>query len=242
MSYYDWPKIFAKYADAELLYVINESRTEPEDKVSAALNELNKRGFVTDENSQNIDNMTKTSGQLEIERRNLMNQITIDDLSVCYFCNSTGLKDSDLFCPNCAFPQRGTQTEMKKFIWNVNNKKKLLEDKKRAVNKARNILYILAGLNLIIGILLGLLYRNPPILIGGVIGSGIYLALGLWSRTQPFPAILSGLFVYIVFNVINAIADPNTIYQGLIWKVLIISGFVYGYKGVKDSKKLQNDL
>jgi ribosomal protein L37E len=183
-----------------------------------------------------------TSGQLEIERRRQRSQITIDDLTTCYYCGSTGLKETDLFCPNCAFPQRGTQAQMKKFIWNVHNKKKLLEDQKKAINKARNILYILAGINLVFGTILGLVKSDIPTLIVCVIAAGIYFALGQWSKKQPFPAILSGLFVYIVFNVIAAIADPTTLYQGLIWKVVIISGFIYGYKGVKDSKALEAEL
>lgn len=187
--------------------------------------------------------MAKTSGQLEKERIRQKSQIIINDLTTCYYCKSTGLKETDIFCPNCAFPQRRTQAEMKKFIWNVNNKKKLLDDHKKAINKARNILYILAGLNLLAGILLGLILNvNIPILLSCIIGAGIYFALGIWSRTQPFPAILSGFFVYIVFIVISGIADPHTIYQGLIWKVIIISAFIYGYKGVKDLKKLEIEL
>jgi len=187
--------------------------------------------------------MAKTSGQLEIERRKQSSQIIINDLTTCYYCQSTGLKENEKFCPNCAFPQNGTQTEMKKFKWNIQNKKKLLADQNKAINKARNILFILAGLNLLLGIFVGLIASvNVPILIGCIIGAGIYLGLGLWSKTQPFPAILSGFFVYIVFNFMSAIADPQTIYQGILWKVIIISSFIYGYKGVKDSKKLEAEL
>jgi hypothetical protein len=187
--------------------------------------------------------MTKTSGQLEIERRRIDSQIVIDDLSICYYCKSTGLKESDLYCPNCAFPNRGTQTQMKKFIWNVSNKKKLLAEQKKAIHKARNILYILAGINFLFGIIMGLAISiDFGILLAGVIGGVIYLTLGLWSRKQPFPAILSGFFVYIVFNLVSAISNPHTLYQGLLWKVIIISGFVYGYRGVKDSQVLENEL
>jgi len=187
--------------------------------------------------------MEKTSGQLEQERIRQRNQIVIEDMSTCHYCNSTGLKAEDHFCYSCGFPQGGTQEEMKLFIWKIKNKEQLLIDKKKSVKKATNILYILAGLNLVIGIIMGLIVEvNIPVLIACIVSGAIYLALGLWSMKQPFPAILSGFFIYIVFILINAVADPHTIYQGIFWKVIIISSFIYGYKGVMDAKKIEAEL
>lgn len=188
--------------------------------------------------------MATTSRQnISRNRGKSRSEIVINDLSKCYYCKSTGLTENDKFCPNCGFPQRGTQVVMKKFIWTINNKNKLLDEQKKAVNKAKNILFILAGLNLTFGLLLGIIIQeNIGVLIAGVITAVIFFALGQWSKKNPFPAILSGLFVYIALNVINAISDPHTIYQGLILKIIIISGFIYGYKGVKDSKKLEEEL
>lgn len=188
-------------------------------------------------------NMTKTSGQLERERRLIKSRIVIKDLTICYSCKSIGLAEDDKYCPSCGFPQRGTQAEMGKFMGQIVLKKSALDDQKKAIKKARNILYILAGLNLLYGIFLGLIINfDAAILIGSIIGGGIYLSLGIWSKKKPFAAILSGFFIYIVFNVIGAIADPHTIYQGILWKIIIISGFIYGYKGVKDSEKLEKEL
>lgn len=132
---------------------------------------------------------------------------------------------------------------MKRFLFDVKKKNKLLSDKLKDVKKARNILFILAGLNVLAGIILGVLVNfDIAILIGSLIGAGIYFGLGMWSKNKPFAAILSGFFVYVVFNVISAIDDPQTIYQGVIWKVIIISGFIYGYKGVKDAENLEKEL
>jgi hypothetical protein len=187
--------------------------------------------------------MAKTSGQLEKERIREKSQINISDLTVCYSCKSTGLVESDVYCPNCAFPQRGTQAEMKNFMRMITDKRNLLEGQKKAVNKARNILFVLAGLNFLFGIILGTVSGlDIASLLGGIIGAAIYLALGLWCRKQPFPAILSGFFVYIVFNAIAAIDNPHTLYQGILVKGVIISGFIYGYRGVKESKKLEAEL
>ena len=186
--------------------------------------------------------MAKTSGQLEKERIRQKSQIIISNPAVCYYCKSTGLSETDIFCANCAFPQGGTQSEMKKFIWNIHNKKKLLADQKKAVNKARNILYILAGVHLLAGILGLAIMASVPFFIVLAIQSGIYLGLGLWSRRQPFPAILTGFFIYMVFIVIDAVDNPSSLLSGIIWKIIFIAGFVYGYKGAKDSKMLEAEL
>jgi hypothetical protein len=184
-----------------------------------------------------------TSGELERIRIRQRNEIRILDFTVCHYCKSTGLKETDIYCPNCGFPQHGTQGQMKKFLWNISNKKKLLEEQKGAVRKARNVLYILAAFNFVGGIGLGLVNGiKPVVILAGVLAGGVYFALGLWSKKQPFAALLSGFFVYIVFTVITAINDPSTIYKGSIFKIFFIAAFVYGYRGAKDSKKLEAEL
>jgi len=187
--------------------------------------------------------MHLTSGQLERQRHLQKHRIVINDLSICYHCKTTGLTEDITFCPNCGFPQRGSQVDMKIFMNNHRKKNQLLKEQKKAVKKARIMLYILSGFYLVSSIAVGLINElNLPILIGGLMSSGIYFGLAVWSKTSPFPAILSGLFVYIIFNVIAGILDPHTIYQGLLWKIIIIGGFIYGYKGVKEGEKLEREL
>lgn len=184
-----------------------------------------------------------TSGQIERERRLRKNAIHISDYTICHFCKSTGLKENDKYCPNCNFPQRGSQVEMKMFLNEIKQKEQLLKDKKKAVKKARNILYILAVLNLIAGVVMGLIIENDMVvLIASLIGASIYFGLAEWSKRNAFAAILSGFFVYVVFVVIAAIDNPNTIYQGFLWKIIIIAGFIYGYRGVKESEKIESEL
>jgi hypothetical protein len=187
--------------------------------------------------------MCPTSGEIEREQIRERNRIDIEDPAICYYCSSTGLKTEDAFCPNCGFPQGGSQGEMQQYVRNVHNKKRLLEEQKDAVKKAKNILFILAALNLLGGLFLGLIINNDTaLLIGCLVAAGIYFALGLWSRTQPFPAILTGFFIYIVLIGLEAIGDPSTILKGIIIKGFIIYGFIYGYKGAKDSQRLETEL
>lgn len=177
------------------------------------------------------------------QRDDARRNIVIADLSVCYYCKSKGLKEEDKFCPNCGFPQRGTQYEMRKFLSEVNLKHRLLQDHKKAVNKARYILFGLSALNFIVAILLAVIVRiNVISFISVLILSGIFLGLGLWSRKNPFSAILTGFFVYVVLQVIQALLNPQSIFNGIILKIIIISGFIYGFKGAKEASDLEEEL
>lgn len=60
--------------------------------------------------------------------------------------------------------------------------------------------------------------------------AAIMLALFFWARRSPFPAMLTGLCVYLVVVVLNGIVEPQTLAQGIIIKILIISGLVGGLR------------
>jgi hypothetical protein len=177
------------------------------------------------------------------QRSEARRQIVISNLSICYYCKSTGLTETDNFCPNCGFPQRGSQAQMKKFIWTINNKHTLLTNQKKAVNKARYTLFGLSALFVLFSIGLSFIDGfNLILLLSNFVIAALYLGLGLWSLKNPFPAILTGFFLYITIIVINAILDPATIFSGLLIKSFIIGGFIYGYKGVKESAILAEEL
>jgi len=187
--------------------------------------------------------MTMTSGQLEAAQRREMNRIEISDMSVCYYCSSTGLSETDKFCPNCGFPQRGEQLEMRQFVRKAFEKNQLLEKKRKAVKNARNLLYALSGLNLLIGVVgFAVNTTNVELLIGGLLLAIVYFSLARWSVSQPFAAIISGFIVFVISHVVGGILNPETISQGLLLKIIIISSFVYGFKGVKDASRLDSEL
>lgn len=67
----------------------------------------------------------------------------------------------------------------------------------------------------------------------------VMFALYLWSRTSPFPAMVTGLCVYLAVIVLNAAFEPKTLAQGLILKFFFISAMLAGIKAAlqeRDSK------
>ena len=49
--------------------------------------------------------------------------IQIDDLSICYHCESKDLPDDIVYCPHCGFPQRASQEDMRTYLWELAKKK-----------------------------------------------------------------------------------------------------------------------
>ncbi len=187
--------------------------------------------------------MSPTSGELERERIRKKKEIVISDMSVCYYCKSTGLKEEDKFCPHCGFPQQGSQSEMQGFVARLKEKRKLLDEQRKQIKSARSYLYLLGAINLIFGVISSVNEPNQmAIIIASAIIAGIYFGLAIWCNTNPFAAILSGFFIYIVLIVINGIVDPTTLYKGIVLRIVIISSFYYGYKAVKNSERLSAEL
>lgn len=184
-----------------------------------------------------------TSGEIERELIRKRQEITIKDPTVCYYCKSKGLTENDKFCPHCAFPQQGTQFEMKSFIRKINQKKILLEEHKDKIKKARTVLYVLAVINAGLGILTSLNseHEMAGIIVSVIIGL-IFTGLGIWCNYNPFAAILTGFFVYVTLIIIGAVFDPISLIKGIVMKIFIISAFVYGYRAVRESQQLEKEL
>jgi hypothetical protein len=68
------------------------------------------------------------------------------------------------------------------------------------------------------------------VLIVNLILAVVMAALALWGRRSPLPAVLVATATYAVVLVANAIADPATIGQGLLMKIIIIAFLIRGIK------------
>ncbi|MFO0356184.1 MAG: hypothetical protein ACK50A_04455 [Sphingobacteriaceae bacterium] len=180
----------------------------------------------------------KITGRQKSEARR---KIVITNPSICYYCQSTGLTQDDLNCPNCGFPQRGSQVAMKRFIWNVNNKHILLDDYINAIDKARYILISISVLCLVMAFLF--LKSDDRILqFSFILTSLIYILIWHWSKSKPRQAILTGLIVYVVFLIVSGVFDPSSISKGGFGKIYILVGLYFGYKSIKKGLSLLAEL
>lgn len=68
-----------------------------------------------------------------------------------------------------------------------------------------------------------------------------YWGLWYWSRTNPLPAAIVGLVIYLSLMVVNVIAaGPETIFSGLLIKIIIIAMLVNAIQAGIQHRRLQD--
>jgi hypothetical protein len=164
--------------------------------------------------------------------------------SLCNSCYRPFLP-SDTYCNNCGFPFQGSQEEKDHHIANRTVKEIDLTDLKRSVESACNSLFWIAGF---IGLSTIFIFFTAAeedqfsLLIMNVILVGAFLAFGILGRTKPTTAMISGLSLYVIIQILNLIADPATILKGIIFKVGIIIYLIKGIKAVLEADKIKKEL
>jgi len=114
-----------------------------------------------------------------------------------------------------------------------------LEGYDKNIRQARNILFFLAALQMLLAIYL--LYTSQgnagwvSFAITTIVAV-IFFLLGFWTKVKPYTAIISGLVTYILLWIGDSIFDPTYIYKGILVKIFII---IYLIKGLKDAKEAQ---
>ena len=114
------------------------------------------------------------------------------------------------------------------------------EQYQKSMRNARVWLYVIAGFQLLMGVLE---YYQADERTEGIVAFCIdafiallFLALALWSRKHPVQAFTSALIAYAVFLLVFAYFDIANLYRGVIFKVLIILALV---KANKDARKYE---
>jgi hypothetical protein len=110
---------------------------------------------------------------------------------------------------------------------------------KKTINFARYLLFILGGAYLILGYVEAFVIKNHHIYFGyidwGV--AALFIGLGVLSIFHPRPAMIAGLSIYVLIHLLIALVDFSTVFYGLLWKIITISGLVYGIKATHLVKK-----
>lgn len=97
--------------------------------------------------------------------------------------------------------------------------------------QASTALFAVAILQTLGGIVLYFLFRDEPgvdvgvaktLLVVNLILAVIYAALGIWARSSPLPAAIVGLVLFLTVIIIGAVAEPISLVQGIIVKIIVI--------------------
>lgn len=149
------------------------------------------------------------------------------------------------YCTSCGYPIQGTAEEQQNFIDQRYAMQIDLDEYEKKIKRAKNYLFFLSAVCLIwafIGYHNGVdLATKNALLAINVILSTLFLVLAVWSKAKPTAALISGLVLYVIINVVNLVADPTTIIKGIIFKILIIAYFIKAINAAIAAEKLRKD-
>jgi hypothetical protein len=177
-------------------------------------------------------------------------------LITCPHCSAPNV-DGSQFCESCgkALPAPGTGgprvVSGKQFAGSEAGRALQLEQLDKQARSARNIMLGLGILQVLLGALIGALAFNstdPSITslkvvaaIVGMIGI-IYIGLGIWARTSPFPASIVGLTLYVSFFIVDIIADPANAARDIIIKIIIIAALAKAVSAGAKHRQLKKHM
>jgi hypothetical protein len=170
----------------------------------------------------------------------------------CLHCGHSNTQGS-AFCGSCgkALPTPGAApriVEDSQFAATHVGQSMQLELLAKQARSASVCLLLVACVQALIAVVVGMLLMEEAgpivaVILGGI--AAVFFGLFAWSLRNPLPACVCGLVIYVSLHALNALADPTTIAEGIIWKVLIISvlakGISAGIKHRELSRRITHD-
>lgn len=159
----------------------------------------------------------------------------------CYVAYST----TDSFCNGCGFPLQAEKKEQERYLSERIVKEIDLSELNKKVEKACNSLYWIAGLTAVTALILVFVAdeeSRPALLVTNIVLVGAFLAFAVWSKTKPATALISGLSLYVIVQLLNAIVNPINILSGIVIKIIIIAYLINGIKSVLEVEKIKKEL
>jgi hypothetical protein len=123
-------------------------------------------------------------------------------------------------------------------------KQGVIGETNKSLNKGRYALFIVAGLYVIVGYMEAYVILGHELLFGIIDWSiaAIFIGLGIWSYYKAFLAMVIGLGLYVLINLLLAWAEPSSLFSGIIWKAIVITYLVYGIKTAREEEKKQKPV
>lgn len=125
---------------------------------------------------------------------------------------------------------------------------RLKDEISKALRQARNSLFVVGGIIIVFNFIQTnmneLEYSGLPfyLLYLDVFIGLVFIGLGFATYKFPFPALLTGLLLYVGLIILNAIWDPSSIASGIIMKVVIIVYLVKGLRNARDAESKRADF
>jgi hypothetical protein len=165
---------------------------------------------------------------------------------LCESCY-TRVDPEDQFCNHCGYPLKGTEDEKRNFKPIFTDPTLNRRDYDKRLQNAANTLYYLTGVFVLSGIIVFFQTRNGPDGLDEILASiflgMIFLALGGYTHKKPLASVMSGLALYIIIQILNIIADPESFISPitLVIKIVIIGFLIKGVRSAIEIEKIKKE-
>jgi hypothetical protein len=111
------------------------------------------------------------------------------------------------------------------------------------VRKARNWLFVVAGIQLIAGLVE--VYSTPDelkLIVLGIHGAiiAIFVGLALWTNKRAYEALIIAIVVYGLIYIGGGLLDPMNFIRGIIIKIFVVIALINGIKAAKEARNIRN--
>ena len=161
--------------------------------------------------------------------------------SVCSNCKSS-MEITQDYCQQCGFPENKEDKEKDQFHYRIKLKKNVLAEAQKKLKNVKILLFILAALNLIVGIFYASTLGVGAEFLGCMISAAVFVGCAFWVDKQALTGILAAFIFYLLLQVISIIISPVNIFSGILWKIIIITVFIKGINSAKDYKDYKAQL
>ena len=117
-----------------------------------------------------------------------------------------------------------------------------MEGYDKHIRNARNMLFVIAGLQLLPLLFLGPLPASGRLLVAAIsiFVSAVFFVLALWTKQKPYTALMTAFVVYLALIAINGFLDARTLVQGVIVKIIVVVLFIVGLRNARDAQRMKD--
>lgn len=158
-------------------------------------------------------------------------------MSHCRICKTDG-QETDYFCQGCNYPLKGTEKEQASFGAKFIIQKGDIKDSKEFLSKSRVLLFVLGAILIVIPFIPFFSpHQNLALVINVIIGL-FFIGCGFLSFKKPKIALLIPLVTVVSYYLLLLIISPFHLWQGLLWKTIIVVILSYGYFSVRKAESI----
>jgi len=160
-------------------------------------------------------------------------------------CASCGIFafDSEVVCPQCNYPLKGTEKDQKDFLFNQEMRSIDLHSSNKQLKKAGNMLYYIAAIFVISSLIIYAINPDSPggvsALVINLVLAMIFVVLAGYSQKRPMLCIITGLVLFSVIMIGNAIVEPVSLVKGAIFKVFAFVLLINGLKSAREVERIR---